>query len=387
MKINNILIVAGLAFMSLLAAVSILQGVKNGAFTDGRSQDFQWGPARNLMQGNNPYTQYLAFVAGESETNPYMMAQSPQYPSSTYVFLFPYAALDWPIAKLAWAVSNVIFAILILVGLNKLYPIQDKRLLLFIVCVFLAATPFRNIVGNGQHALISIAAFICSLVLCQKNKYLAGILLAVSWIKYSITFPLTLIFLAKRNYWVLSVSVEVHVVFTLFVAFWIKEWPHEFFFKSLQVNLSTLMPGDVNLSSLAEKYSLPSLFTIAGSLVILAMTAWSIFKYKGQALFDDLLLLSFLSVVSYTLLYHLRYDLVVLIFPLWMLAYNKLDKLMIGLTSLLVATAWFGLKVMDVGMSRVDLIASLYPLVFIVYAIMFYGLLYILFSRLKSTSS
>ena len=107
----------------LLAGVSLLLGIENALDRNG-SQDFQWGPSRVLLQGKNPYTPYIEYRKGFTQVNPYLLTQVPFYPASGYVFLWPYAALDWRAAKVAWALSNVALSFLLLAGLRRVLPVR-----------------------------------------------------------------------------------------------------------------------------------------------------------------------------------------------------------------------------------------------------------------------
>lgn len=327
-----------------MASISVVQGLRNSVLSPFGSQDFQWHPARTMLQHKNPYTEFIEYWQQKKGPNPYILEQTPNYPASTLVFLLPYALFDWETAKTAWAISNLICTALILIGLNKLYPLESRKYLLILTALFLLNTPYRMIINNGQHTLFALAAFIWSLVLRPKNKILAGICLALSWLKYSITFPLTLLFIAKREFKIPSIAISLHVVLTCFVALWIGESPEKFFFQPLEVNWLTTAPGDVDVFGLARTYHIPLVIPSVVGIALLILLGFVMVRWDRK---NESLLLTFLSLISLVFFYHLRYDFVILVLPLWYLFTHGVksgtDKILI----VLIAISWAIQKVVD----------------------------------------
>lgn len=343
----------------VLAAASLLLGIAN-ALSKGGSQDFQWGPSRVLLAGNNPYTPYIEYRKGHTPTNPYILKQVPFYPASGYVFLWPYAALDWKAAKLCWALSNVIFTFFILLGMRRIIPSANQDTLLLSAALLLISTPHRNTIGNGQHGLFCLAAFIWAVVFSQRGRtWVGGVLLALSWFKYTITFPLSLFLLARRRFAPVLVAGVVHLLLTAFVSVWIHEPPTAFMFKTFEVPMlasetgegSARHPSYVDSFGLTTRLGTPLGVPIALFAAVVTTVAIVLFKSRAR---DELLLLSFLALVSLALSFHRTYDWVALVFPLSLVLSRGLSDWSTVLFGLLITATWYAQRVLDLLVRLMD---------------------------------
>src|SRR3954462_5575430 len=170
-----------LIFRYVIAAVflsigffSLAQGVMNATADDG-SKDFQWSVARYLLEHKNPYQLYLDFRAGLLPSSPFIATETPVYPASAELFLWPLAGLDYSTAKWAWALLNAVFSIGCAVLVARLANLSLPDLL-GLVGLFLASTPVRSTIGYGQQGMWSLFFFLAAVDCKQKNrKTLAGI--------------------------------------------------------------------------------------------------------------------------------------------------------------------------------------------------------------------
>src|SRR5215217_5444006 len=99
-----------LAMLIVIAALALARGLNLAVFDSEGGKDFQWSGSRTLLDHRNPYAEYQEYRQGLRE-KPFILTQAPNYPASGYVFLWPFAALEWSAAKAAWAVANVCFTI------------------------------------------------------------------------------------------------------------------------------------------------------------------------------------------------------------------------------------------------------------------------------------
>jgi hypothetical protein len=182
-----------------------------------QSGDFQWQPTRELLQHINPYDSYLC--------GKLFMAQAPNYPLTGYILLVPYALMEWKYAKIAWALTNYIATFLIIFCLQKIWQIKSITVIIFTCSLFLISNPYRNVINNGQHDLFVLALFLVSLVSTKDNKYLSGIFLGLSWFKFTITFPLSLIYIFKRGWLQIAIGILLQCFLFIAICFWLNQSP------------------------------------------------------------------------------------------------------------------------------------------------------------------
>jgi hypothetical protein len=181
------------------------------------SGDFQWSPTKELLQHQNPYENFLGGSG--------FMAQMPLYPLTGYILLIPYAVVDWEYAKIAWALTNYLATFVLLYCLQKLWRIENKMIVVFLCSAFLISKPYRNVICYGQHDLFVLALFVWSSVLVKKNEYLAGILLGLSWFKYTTTFPLSLYFIFKQEWKSVLIGILTQCFLFMVACLWLWQSP------------------------------------------------------------------------------------------------------------------------------------------------------------------
>lgn len=332
----DVVVVAALLAM---ASVSVAQGVVNAVLLSDGSQDFQWEPSRALLQRSDPYAAFLA-RGGAAH-----LSQAPNYPVIGLVLFLPFAAMDWDTAKVAWAGVNLGLTAVILMLVTSLIPEVSARRKLLLVVAFLCSTPWRNGLGNGQHALLSLAAFLAAVVLPTKVLWARPFLLAVSCVKYSIGAPLALIWLHSRTGVIaLAWAAFIHLLAAEIAAEW------------LRVPAIDLVQGPWKVARIATGPGYLDVFAVAthagfdrGS-IIPAIVAASIGAGTWTALRsvrDVLLVVSLVSVTALAVIFHLGYDYVLLVVPL---AYAFRENFRGALPLcflLLVGATWFGNKAVN----------------------------------------
>jgi len=300
------------AVFLLIGFLSLAQGVMNATANDG-SKDFQWSVARYLLENKNPYQLYLDFRAGRLANSPFIATETPVYPASAEIFLWPLAGLDYSSAKWAWALLNGLFSIGCAVLVARLANLS-LPVLLGLVGLFLASTPVRSTIGNGQQGLWSLFFFLAAVDCQQRNrKTLAGIFLAASWLKYTVTAPLSLIFLKRGWRAPLTVAAVLHVALTLFLAVWIQESPFRVLFSPFMLSGTAQTASMFDVMAIATYLGAPSIAWSAPVGVLLFL-AGAVFAVRGEA--SAIATLSLLSMITLLWSYHWQYDYFVLIVPL-----------------------------------------------------------------------
>src|SRR5689334_16651041 len=176
----------------LFALAAVILGFEAFSTALRDSRDNDWGAARTLLRGLDPYRLYLA--CAPCRRAPFLPAVDPMYPASGLVMLWPLAALSWPAAKFAWAAFNLTAGVCLVLVLCDLYLRHASwRRRAFAICAFLSGAPFLTNLEIGQHAVFALSWFIAALWVERRGKTgLGAVFLALSWFKYTLTFPLSL---------------------------------------------------------------------------------------------------------------------------------------------------------------------------------------------------
>ncbi len=334
----------------ILGALSCAQGFVNAVKPAG-SQDFQWSPSRYLLQHKNPYQLYLAHRAGELKDNPFPLSQVPNYPASALLALWPLAALDLDTAKWLWAAANVLMGVGCVFLLARTTG-ANMVAALGLLGLFFMSTPVRNSIGNGQQGLFSLFFFLLAVHFqIGKRTPLAAVCLAACWLKFTITFPLSLVFIRREWRMTLLIAAGIHIALTLFLSFWTSESPVGLLMGPLTVSETGVDSTMFDTMAVANYFGAES--RLAGAIMgiaILAVAAWVIASSKRN-LPTDLALASFVSVVWS---HHASYDYLVLIIPL-MLVVRHWTQESIGSIDILtisgVLLIWFVLRLLDAAIS------------------------------------
>ncbi len=180
------------------------------------------------------------------------MSQAPNYPISSLALLWSCAALDWENAKLWWAISNFLFTILIIIGLQVLFPTKKIDFVILGLLLFICGAAWRTHLGCGQHGLYVLAFFIWAMILARKKQFTSAVFLSLSWLKYTISFPLTIIFITKKNYKILIGSAIIHLIITVFISIWTGEPIINFIWGPVKVALKATGIGIVDIWGIAQ---------------------------------------------------------------------------------------------------------------------------------------
>jgi hypothetical protein len=342
----------GVGFLLILAGVSLIQGAGNALSVNG-SQDFQWDAARLLLQGNNPYYFNLHGILAPTDLHMPDHLAANQFPS-LLLLLWPYAILPWDIAKMAWLSSNLVFTLIILYALSyQRFSKYSTMSVLTITGLLIASLPWRNTIGNGQHTLFSLAFFLLSILLLERNRpYWAGIALIISAFKYTLIFPLAIYFLYRRAYKVLIIAVLMHILCHLSISIWLNENPLSLIWQPLLVSSQLTSSGYIDLFALAGNLGIPArypgfiavamlvtVFIVSIRLPLLKIE--NISESEQEAMF--ICLLTFLTLL---ITYHRVYDFVILIIPLSLVVLGRIRQpQLVFLISAVVFLTWYGQRI------------------------------------------
>lgn len=298
--------------ISGFAALSVIIGVKNGL----REFDFQWDPAKLLMMGDNPYLYSLEHKAIPYDGFMEKYIDANQLPSCL-LLLAPWTFLPQLLANQVWAFCNLAFTAVFLIFAYKSFFEDDPRgkdSYVLITALLLSGTPWRVLVGNGQHLMFSLAFFMPAYYYGKKGKFaLSGLLLALSAFKYTTIVPMAVIFIVRRWWKAIFVAVGIHFVATLGIGIYLDDSPIRLVLQSLKVGATLTGGGLTDIASVMAQFGVVDI----GFWANIGYALWSIVLLLLLSLkrFDDLLTLSLLAVISNVMFYHRIYDFVTLFFP------------------------------------------------------------------------
>ena len=380
MKTNSVIGKKLVIILLLLAALlSVVSGIKNAHRF---SQDFQWDAAKALCLGYDPYDLSLGIsdtkdIAGLDEFYDYFESidakqkmEANQFPS-LLILLFIYTLIPYRISVHIWILSNLIFTAAIIFLLRKTYMKDlDKERFLLLSLLMIAGTPWRNQIGVGQHTLFAFAFFLLAVFLSEKDKYTAaGLALAVSYFKYTLTAPLALIFIYKRKWKSFILSVLVHILLTAASAAYLKESFIDMIIKPLKVSSALAGEGSIDISAVLSGSKLAYLLTLILMIILVGLClrrSWS----------PETVVFSFLLLISLVITYHRSYDFFVLIavYPGVLLLRDhisdKLKNYFEAFYWILLIYIFFGLRIFSESPLSLAAAAVMYYLFLIVYPVL-----------------
>jgi hypothetical protein len=361
----------------LVAAIWVLQ-----AFTVAihNSQDNDWGAARALLHGLDPYKLYLGCTS--CRTPPFLPPVAPMYPASGLILLWPLAMLPWPAAEAAWAILNITFGAGLILALHRLYlPHSGWRSIALALTALFAGGPFLTNLEIGQHAIFALGWFAAALWADRRgNTALAAVFLAASWFKYTLTLPLSLLFVVRARWIPLLAAAAIHVVLTIFAAGWTGSSPLDLLLGPLRVVHVIHRAGHLDVFGLAMRLGLVSnLVPLAAACALTGAVLAAALRYRGKT---DLPLLCLFSLFAYSVVYHLAYDLVILVIPLFYVLsrirmwsdVDILERVWTIMLAVLLGWTWFADHLVQVmKMRQIDWVMRAYPIYYTSTAVWFYA--------------
>ena len=375
--LRSYLVALAFFLCGIMAVIGVLE-----AFTVAlhNSQDNDWGPARALLHGLDPYKLYLHCTSCPKP--PFLPPVAPMYPASGLVLLWPLAVLSWPAAKAAWAILNLTFGAGLIVTLYRLFlPDGGWRSATLAFIALFAGAPFLTNVEIGQHAVFALGWFVAALWADRRgNTALAGVFLAVSWFKYTLTFPLSLLFVVRSRWVPVLAAAVVHVVLTIFAVVWTGSSLLDLLLGPLRVVQVVHRAGHLDVFGLAMRLGLGSkLVPLVAACALAVAVLVAALRSRAQT---DLPLLCLFSLFAYTVVYHLAYDLAVLVIPLFYVlsrlqAWNEvdvLDRVWTIMLAVLLGWTWFADHlVQTMKTQHIEWVMRAYPTYYAATAVWFYA--------------
>lgn len=310
-----------ICFLGFLAGLSVYAGVRNALEY---SQDFQWDAAKALSMRLDPYElsedpdkalehpELEQFYRMFTDRGLKQKMEANQFPS-LLMLLGPMTLFAPQTAKALWLVINLLFTAGIIWLLRRTF-FSKAQIFDFAVMMLLmiAGTPYRNQLGVGQHTLFAFFFFMLAVYVDEKrpsekawiNTILTALCLFVSYFKYTLTAPLALLFLYRKRYKELAISVAAHVILTAASALWLSKSFIYMIKAPLSVASALAAEGGLDLGVLLGAKG----GTVAAGLIFIALTVL-VLKFPKD---KEYLLFPLLVLWSLILTYHRTYDFFVL---------------------------------------------------------------------------
>ncbi len=324
---------------TLLALLSVADAFRNAAL---RSLDFQWSPARLLTQHIDPWAVYLAGNPGHQ----ILLNQVPNYLHELYVGMLPFGYLPYMPATLLWAAINLCLILLSCACVARLYELCTRKTWLLAILV-LTGTPFRVVIGNGQVTALVLACLALWAVVTSAGG--RGLLLGLSYAKYSVAPVLAIFLLLRRRWRLLIVSLLPPLAGFLLIFLWLPTPAVTLLLEPFRAASNNVSPGLANIMAVAEIvlrrpplfHPVPDAFYLAartslvtdapyacGLLLAIAMAAY--FFVRGKNV-DGRIQMACLTAASLLCFKHQIYDFLLLIFCLALALQAKPSRVRTGL--------------------------------------------------------
>ncbi len=303
-----------IALLAAMAAVSLIQGIRNAAEF---SQDFQWDAVKAFTMRINPYDESLdpsGVLDAYGFEDVYLQMEANQFPS-LLMLLIPYTFLAPLTARYIWIVSNLIFTAGIIMLLGKTFLKTAKRdVFAAFMLLMIAGTPYRNQLGVGQHSLFAFFFFLLAVWFDEKEDRrvsFAGtvVCLFICYFKYTLTVPLCLYFIYKRRYARIAVSVLLHIMLTVISAWWLNDSVINMIIKPLKVSGALAGEGCLDFGVVLNGSKAAYVLAFA-VMAVLFVLAFMLKENKGNDY------ISVLTLWSLIITYHRIYDFFIIVIVL-----------------------------------------------------------------------
>jgi hypothetical protein len=344
-------IFATLTLLALLAMANILRlehQIQSGQW----GIDFLWRSLHLLAGHSDPYATYLA----ESRAG-INLRGTPNYPVAGLIPLLPLGLLPEATARWTWLVLNLGFASGIIFLLQRKHPLPDW-IAASALLAFTASAPLRIALFNSQTPLYVLFTFLLAIHFTPKRPWLSGLLLAISLMKYSITLPLMIWFGLRRER-ISSVmwAAGWHIFLILLASLWVRADFMDILLGPLRLTAAggvamNWVASDLfsilhhaGIRSIAVPAALALGFMAASYLMLLKRSFTHFFAgFRLENSRCECLQLAYLTTLSCILFFHMSYDHLILVIPLWhglgCITHHTNERTHGALIVLLVLTLW-----------------------------------------------
>ena len=221
---------AGLILIGLYSLAVFSYGIYGGLTGSADQKSFYY-TSKLLIEKKDPYALGCDFIKQVPANVPYTDYKGIKqaggislYPPSAHILFIPfYFFLISPkAAMISWLLWNIIFIAIIFYIISQKYLLKTSAVCIYLLlCLTIGASSTKTNLSLGQTALFCCAAFLLTIALKEKHKWLSGLAFAFAVSKPSLMIFFALYLLFKKEYTILLVALLIHVCITIAVSFWI----------------------------------------------------------------------------------------------------------------------------------------------------------------------
>jgi len=321
--------------LALLGFLSLVFGVRN-AIRGSCDLRPHYEATCQWVHGTNPYETRGAVYA-------------PYLPQVVFI-LAPFASSGFGTSRTLWAIANVGFLAISLVLLLHLFRLTaNRRRAILLACSILGWSSIRITIGNGQFGLFTLACLLGALVADQREKpMLAGLLLSLALIKWSLSAVFLLYFVLRRRWAVVASLIGFCLAFLVVFSIHIGESPVRVVYSYLRV-LAMAAGAKESYTNTSEVTAIGSRYLgvfgyVLVALVLFGYLAWmSVIVGRTKTRKMDQVFLAVCALWTLAAIPHLLYDAVILVlFAAFLLAWEEERgrRIAIGLFVALTFIQW-----------------------------------------------
>jgi len=305
------------------------------------SRDFHqfWYAGHFIIQARDPYAAYFAgeqpklpvhYLDGVT-VNQYPVAQGdlaiiPSNTPTMLLLLTPFSYFSWNVAK--WMVLVINLLLMLVTGwlVLRRVPFAGVKLagidelLLFLVYFDFSAT--RIAVENGQTTLFVFLLMLLAVIYAKRSWPMAGLTLGIALSKYSLSLPIFLFFLYKKNFKILLLAIAIQILGLLGIAMIGKNSPVIVAEENFRLFFELFDQPGVHLARFFESFTDKKLLTeipvlIMTLLVFIPLFLWLRKNKTSTPASEEIInfhLLTILFIWTMLVAYHRLYDTLILIF-------------------------------------------------------------------------
>ena len=302
------------------------------------SRDFHqfWYAGHFVIQGRDPYEAYFAREQPELPVqyldgftvNEYPVAQGDLtiIPSNTPLMLLvltPFSFFSWGVAK--WIFLFINFILMFVTGwlVLRRIPFGGVKLsaldevLIFLVYFDLSAT--RIAIENGQTTMFVFLLMLLAILYAERSWKMAGTALGIALSKYSLSLPIFLFFLYKRNFKILLLAITVQILGLLGLAAIVRSSPALLVMENFRLFFELFDQPGIHLARFVGIFTDNPILTeipvfIMTLLVFIPLFLWTRGRASGENAVLDFHVLTILFAWTMLVAYHRMYDTLILIF-------------------------------------------------------------------------
>jgi hypothetical protein len=305
------------------------------------SRDFHqfWYAGHFILQDTDPYE---AFFSGEKPdlpihyldgvtVNQYPVAQgdleiTPSNTPAMLLLLAPFAFFSWNTAKWSFLLINILLMLITGWLALRRIPFGGIKLPLFeeifIFLIYFVFSATRIAIENGQTTLLVFLLMLVALIFSKRAWYVSGLALGLALSKYSLSLPVFLFFLYKRDFKVLLLAIAIQFAGILGLAALSAGTPTKVIEENIMLFFRLFDQPGVHLSRWFEFMSGNHFLTIIPSLIMTAIVFIPSFfwlranppRIAQQEEVRDFHVLTILFIWTLLVAYHRLYDTLILIF-------------------------------------------------------------------------